>query len=232
MEEQLDTLLHEQTALKQDVSSLTAGLNHSVGNASSHPLPPAWAQYIWGSPQPVQPGPTSPNNVYSQLPINELKDLPHDMPHPAPSQIPVLAEGTVSDNDLMPQWFENEMMSAAEMFARAWSFPKPKINPVGFVNSLERVDVVDVAPEDMKCPFCWGNLGVVDSPDSEDEVVSELVTKLGKCSEREWHQRTKAEKSHDAVKLPCGHLFGHMCLVTIVKSGERLCPKCRKIMVA
>lgn len=44
-------------------------------------------------------------------------------------------------------------------------------------------------------------------------------------------EKTKVEKKHYAVQLPCGHLFGHMCLVRMLESGERVCLKCRKDIV-
>lgn len=41
-------------------------------------------------------------------------------------------------------------------------------------------------------------------------------------------EEKKVAKKHHAVQQPCGHLFGHMCLVKMLKSGEKLCPKRRK----
>jgi hypothetical protein len=51
---------------------------------------------------------------------------------------------------------------------------------------------------------------------------------------REWGHETEKEnvgKKHYAVRLSCGHLYGHMCLVKMVESGEKVCPKCRKDIV-
>ncbi|KAF2126110.1 hypothetical protein P153DRAFT_369464, partial [Dothidotthia symphoricarpi CBS 119687] len=72
---------------------------------------------------------------------------------------------------------------------------------VGFVNNLQKVTISSIAPEDMKCPFCWNIYGQVDEEGA----------------------------NNDPVLTPCGHLYGRDCLVQVLESS-RLCPMCRSDM--
>jgi len=81
------------------------------------------------------------------------------------------------------------------------------LDPQVFVGKLEEVDIATIAPENMKCSYCWDEYGHAD-----DEMI-EL--------------RSGEVKADNApAKMPCGpgHLIGKTCLMQLIDSGIRLCP--------
>jgi hypothetical protein len=67
---------------------------------------------------------------------------------------------------------------------------------------------------------------VTELTEGQSSMMRQPRRKMGIEEEKE-----KFGEKHYAVKLPCGHLYGHMCLVTMLDSGEMACPKCRKGIV-
>jgi hypothetical protein len=130
--------------------------------------------------------------------------------------------GTTIDTSTLPLFGESD-----DTTYNTDMFSTPQVNAIEFVNSLEHLDISNIALEDMRCPFCWNPFGVIDALDqmAADPGCGEVAA-FGELPFSE------VKESNDPVKLPCGHLFGHTCLIKIVDSGEKLCPKCRKAMVA
>ncbi|KAF1917221.1 hypothetical protein BDU57DRAFT_158201 [Ampelomyces quisqualis] len=111
--------------------------------------------------------------------------------------------------------------------------PRPRFDPVVFVNSLQRVNISDIPAEDMRCAHCWlafGTTGEDDpgfmfTPDFDDppELAARQVAfrELPFCAGR---------PDNDPVQTPCGHLFGRGCLIEIIEKMGTLCPTCRQEM--
>lgn len=68
-----------------------------------------------------------------------------------------------------------------------------------------------------------------DLTESQKSTVRQLRGETHMVEDDE--EKKKVGKKHYAVKLPCGHLYGHMCLVKMLESGETTCPKCRKDVI-
>lgn len=163
------------------------------------------------------------------------------------------------DNDDFGDYDSNSMTGARDTAVDGTSpgvwpracHPSLLLKAANFVDKLNRVPIASIAPEDRMCPYCWGEFDVVDEevskpkisryapaeplaeatvkaltvpqrPESTRELLHQILEQLA-CAER--------MSDHDAVALHYGHLFGKQCLTSILESGERLCPKCRRIMV-
>jgi hypothetical protein len=98
-----------------------------------------------------------------------------------------------------------------------------------FVDTLEEVDIADIAAEDMTCPHCWlpfgtttdeDNPSILVYPDDEEREISERMNasyELPFCENR---------PNNDPVKTPCGHVFGRQCLIQSLETNM-ICPMCR-----
>jgi len=98
-----------------------------------------------------------------------------------------------------------------EFLMNAWQ-PRPqysgvisRLEAITLVDKLKKVDVADIAREDMKCMHCWGQF------DEVEEGIDNLP-----------------------VQLPCDsrHLLGRDCLIDILVETCPLCPLCRVDIVA
>lgn len=78
---------------------------------------------------------------------------------------------------------------------------KPRQGAAAFVAALPSVSSI---PEyDVQCPLCWEG----------------------------WAEAQQPHVNHTVKKTPCGHLFGHDCLLAAIQTaGPRLCPMCRRDM--
>jgi len=76
---------------------------------------------------------------------------------------------------------------------------------IAFVTALLTVDISAMSQEEKlgHCGFCWSD----------------------------WDEASPPSVNHAIKKTPCGHLFGHHCLVECLKV-DKLCPLCRQDMVA
>lgn len=98
-----------------------------------------------------------------------------------------------------------------------------------FVASLEKVDLCDIPMNNRKCPGCWLDFGDTDEFDEffeapplpEDANEAETVTMFQALP------FDARRPNNDAVKTPCGHLFGHDCLITSLTANSS-CPICRR----
>jgi len=89
------------------------------------------------------------------------------------------------------------------------------------------VDLHVTSPDPM-APV-WEHEG--EAGDGYEGMEEPKSTEGQKSMRRVKEEKDKVGKNHHAVKLPCGHLYGHMCLVKMLESGEMICPKCRKDIV-
>jgi hypothetical protein len=107
---------------------------------------------------------------------------------------------------------------------------RPRFTVVGFVDTLEQVDVSTIPAADMRCPHCWLPFGTTDeddpafvfTPDPNDspELAARHIAfrELPFCV---------AKADNDPVRTPCGHLFGRDCLIESMEKVDTLCPICR-----
>jgi hypothetical protein len=99
-----------------------------------------------------------------------------------------------------------------------------------FVDTLEEVDIADIAAEDMTCPHCWLPFGTTTTDEDNPSILVNLDDE-----EREISERLNASyelpfcenrPNNDPVKTPCGHIFGRQCLVQSLETNM-ICPMCR-----
>lgn len=88
-----------------------------------------------------------------------------------------------------------------------------------FVTNLEEVEIATIAAEELRCPFCWNEFGVVDTEETEAETSINDYQHFLDAIPR--------ERLNDPVRTPCGHLFGKGCLF-ISMTTSPLCPVCRE----
>ncbi|KAF2686369.1 hypothetical protein K458DRAFT_486340 [Lentithecium fluviatile CBS 122367] len=106
---------------------------------------------------------------------------------------------------------------------------RPRFPAIAYVNTLEEVDVSSIPTDSRKCPHCWLPFGTIDSddpgyvsdaPESDDQAAALAIFPELPFDE--------SKMNNNPVKTPCGHIFGHTCLIDcLVKVGTR-CPMCRK----
>jgi hypothetical protein len=69
-----------------------------------------------------------------------------------------------------------------------------------FVTALPTVELSAIPEDEIRCPHCWGN----------------------------WDEASPPDVNHAVKKTPCGHLFGHDCLVKGLIGKPATCPMCRQ----
>lgn len=170
------------------------------------------------------PGGLPSNSVWSPT-SSEWTEMPvpHEFLYPPPTFFPTTSSQTNQTPPYPGIAALFDFLDSARNSSPPSAHRPSRESIVDFVNSLESPDITVIAPESIKCSFCWGTFGAVDCVDEVDENFSDSG-ELPALKDMLCHD---GEKSHAAVKLPYGHLFGYACLVGILESGEKLCPKCR-----
>lgn len=92
-----------------------------------------------------------------------------------------------------------------------------------WLNEVQEVDIDSIPAEDRDCRICYAPYA--EALPTEITVETEAASILALLP---FPQGKAVHRAPDrAVKLPCGHQFGHDCLMTIFRDTT-LCPLCRR----
>jgi hypothetical protein len=77
------------------------------------------------------------------------------------------------------------------------------------------VRLANIKPEDNKCAICW--LPYYEVDDEIDYEAMALFAELP-CATKD------IRRNNAPLKVRCGHIFGHSCILKSVMAGDLMCP--------
>lgn len=126
-----------------------------------------------------------------------------------------------ADDDLWPTDFEDvDFEGENSVSLRRWA--------PNFVALLERVSTHDIPADKMTCPICWVDFGETNEFHElyEPPELPSDPTEAGNMLAFRGLPFDLSRPNNDAVRLPCGHLFGLDCIADNLTTSSS-CPMCR-----